>query len=251
MICALPWYRPLLQRPEVLHVTDLVLREQERRFRATGDVRDEAAYLLLRVRGGDLARKRLELAALLGHRAAILATLSTGLPDLSSDVAVPETGLFPVLSGWLRELCSLDAEAGVRAALACCEAGLPLFEKLHPGCREPRAVLHAIREWLADQTWAGRARVVGAALAAEEAVSDATLYVGPLPERTVGFASTYCGLALADEAILRGHGSGMLTDPLSAVCHAASTVAAGIGTEQTARSICESLVPWALGGPAR
>lgn len=42
---------------------DEKLRELERRWRESGTVEDEAAYLLERVRVGDLTQERLELAA--------------------------------------------------------------------------------------------------------------------------------------------------------------------------------------------
>ncbi len=48
-------------------MTDSHLRELERRFKETGSVEDEAAYLLERVRAGDLEQSRLELAAVFGH----------------------------------------------------------------------------------------------------------------------------------------------------------------------------------------
>ena len=51
-------------------MSDQKLRELERRWRETGSVEDEAAYLRERVRVGDLTQERLELAAYLGHAAA-------------------------------------------------------------------------------------------------------------------------------------------------------------------------------------
>jgi len=54
-------------------MSDADLRGLERRFRETGSVEDEAAWLLERVRSGGLEESRLELATFLGHRAATLA----------------------------------------------------------------------------------------------------------------------------------------------------------------------------------
>lgn len=51
-------------------MTDRRLRELERRWQETGNVQDEAAYLVERVRAGDLRRERLELAARWGHAGA-------------------------------------------------------------------------------------------------------------------------------------------------------------------------------------
>ncbi len=61
-------------------MTDQRLRELERR--AADSVEAEAAYLLERVRAGDLARQRLELAACCGHPAARTALGDLGCPTL-------------------------------------------------------------------------------------------------------------------------------------------------------------------------
>lgn len=55
-------------------MSDQSLRELERRWKETGAVEDEAAYLLERVRVGALAQERLELAAYCGAAAASHAT---------------------------------------------------------------------------------------------------------------------------------------------------------------------------------
>lgn len=55
-------------------MSDPTLRELARRWRQTGAAPDEAAYLLARVRVGDLTEAALALAARLGHSAARLAT---------------------------------------------------------------------------------------------------------------------------------------------------------------------------------
>jgi hypothetical protein len=55
-------------------MTDERLRELERRWKESGSVEDEAAYLLERVRVGDLDQERLQLAAYCGHSAAAHAT---------------------------------------------------------------------------------------------------------------------------------------------------------------------------------
>jgi hypothetical protein len=58
-------------------MSDQRLRDLERRWRETGTVEDEAAYLLERVRAGDLSRERLEIAAYLGHEGAAMALAPT------------------------------------------------------------------------------------------------------------------------------------------------------------------------------
>lgn len=54
-------------------MTDSKLRELERRWKETGAVEDEAAYLLARFSAGLLGRRELEWADFLGHQAAHLA----------------------------------------------------------------------------------------------------------------------------------------------------------------------------------
>ena len=54
-------------------MSDAKLRELERKWKESGSVEDEAAYLRERVRVGDLTQERLELAAYCGHGAASLA----------------------------------------------------------------------------------------------------------------------------------------------------------------------------------
>jgi hypothetical protein len=51
-------------------MTDARLRALERRWRESGSLEDEVAYLLERLRTGDLLRDRVELAAYCGHAAA-------------------------------------------------------------------------------------------------------------------------------------------------------------------------------------
>lgn len=61
-------------------MSDARLRALERRVLQTGSVEDEAAWLTERVRAGDLARKRLKLAADCGHPPAC-AALDRALPE--------------------------------------------------------------------------------------------------------------------------------------------------------------------------
>lgn len=63
-------------------MSDERLRELERRWKETGAAEDETAFLLERVRTGDLAAERVALAAGLGHRASEAASKSLGLDGL-------------------------------------------------------------------------------------------------------------------------------------------------------------------------
>lgn len=64
-------------------VTDQKLRRLERRWRSTGNVEDEAAYLRERVRQGDLSERHLRIAAYLGVPGATLALDEDERPCMS------------------------------------------------------------------------------------------------------------------------------------------------------------------------
>lgn len=97
-------------------MSDERLRELERRWKETGSAQDEAAYLLERVRMGDLAQKGLELAAYLGHPAAKLSARdSFKLPDA-------KTGIYGyAVEGWCSRLRAWDKPVFVCLAVACAE----------------------------------------------------------------------------------------------------------------------------------
>lgn len=88
-------------------MSDELLRAAEQRWTATGALEDEAEVLRLRVRAGDLAKERLELAARCGHEGALAAS---GGGDASRDFA----GLFEALLA----LGQLGSRAACVAALA-------------------------------------------------------------------------------------------------------------------------------------
>jgi hypothetical protein len=80
-------------------MSDAKLRDLERRWKETGSVEDEAAYLLERVRVGDLTRERLELAAYCGHEGAMSAIgsqLDSGAPTVWM-VGLARWGSGPIL----------------------------------------------------------------------------------------------------------------------------------------------------------
>lgn len=68
-------------------MTDSHLRELERRFRASGSAEDEAAWLLERVRNGDVSQEDAELASYLGHEAACRVFGSSGPPTSGAALA--------------------------------------------------------------------------------------------------------------------------------------------------------------------
>lgn len=91
-------------------MTDERLRELERRWKETGSVEDEAAWLVERVRAGDLTQERLGLAAHCGHPAAL---------EL---VPRKRRRSFKV---FVNELLSFGRQACLRACVAAGRAALP------------------------------------------------------------------------------------------------------------------------------
>jgi hypothetical protein len=85
-------------------VSDARLRELERRWRETGRVEHEAAFLIERVRAGELGRETLEVAAYCGHQAARRA-VETGLETPHE------------LRDWIRGLLARGPHWLIRASL--------------------------------------------------------------------------------------------------------------------------------------
>lgn len=98
---------------------DARLRELERRA-AHGDTDAQAALLAARVRCGDLERSKVELAAYLGHSAALKAAAEWKLEKPTSKI-----------KRWLRMLCKIEPECMARIVILMHEAvGMDL--KLKP-----------------------------------------------------------------------------------------------------------------------
>jgi len=113
-------------------MSDAKLRELERRWKETGSVEDEAAFLLERVRAGELSQERLELAARLGAQAA-----NTALGRTATKFVVD--GL-PVTS----------AEEALRMALAAARVPLPHWLDRHqaaPVAAQAREAIERAEKW--------------------------------------------------------------------------------------------------------
>jgi hypothetical protein len=114
-------------------VSDARLRELERRWKETGSVDDEAAYLLERVRVGDLTRERLELAAYCGHEGATRAKVG--------EAACEVEGLFAALA-------TSQLDLNIIAVAAAAEQRLPEWSSLSPNDLTPhRALAHIFGVW--------------------------------------------------------------------------------------------------------
>lgn len=109
-------------------MSDARLRELERRWKETNSPDDEAAYLLERVRVGDLTRERLELAAYCGNLAAAQATGIAPLPGLD----------------WLRFLLE-SPTAQTLAACALCGRLERLWRASMSMCRPAEFALRSLR----------------------------------------------------------------------------------------------------------
>jgi hypothetical protein len=109
-------------------VSDERLRDLERRWKETGAVDDEAAWLKERVRVGDLSQVGLVVAAHLGHSGALVAT-GTKRADLDfSRDEEDEEGNRRLLQPWATALLHTSPQGARRALIAGAYASLPFFE---------------------------------------------------------------------------------------------------------------------------
>ena len=111
-------------------MSDANLRELERRFRASGTVEDEAAWLLERARAAELEQSRVEMAAYLGHPAALL-----GLGRAQDGRPVED---------WLDDLPG-HREFLQRFVLAGGAASLPAWHRDHPAWPDEHRAREAAR----------------------------------------------------------------------------------------------------------
>lgn len=118
-------------------MVDASLRELERRFRVTGRIEDEVAWLLARVRAGSLEPSRLELAAYCGHAASLVVRPGAAQGG-------------PAFDPWSRGLERWGREPCVRAA--CVAARHALVKACAPPSElleSTAAALRAADDWLA------------------------------------------------------------------------------------------------------
>lgn len=128
-------------------MTDASLRELERRFRASGNVEDEAAWLRARVQAGEVSEERLKLAAQLEHLASISLVVSFDTPD---NVDCSEiVGLIR----WSRRIAEFGLPAWVAAVLPLADDDVICWEQTRhrpsASLQAPSVATEAAREWLA------------------------------------------------------------------------------------------------------
>ncbi|MEZ6187858.1 MAG: hypothetical protein R3F62_22965 [Planctomycetota bacterium] len=127
-----------------LALSDTVLRELERRFRASGNVEDEAAWLRARVQAGELEPRKLELAAYCGCAGALRA-----MPDARLGRPLDVAKAVDLGEQWGSEV-ALRARAGVVArAVVAWESALSGDRSL----REVSLAAHACSLNPGDETW--------------------------------------------------------------------------------------------------
>lgn len=162
-------------------MTDAKLRELERRWRETGAVEDETAYLQERVRAGTLDDHRLALAATMGCAGA---RRVLGLPD--HEALEDPQEIAKRLSRW-------GKEALVRTAFAFARQVLPLWNAAHCDDLRPRQALECVEAWVEAPTEENERQAGEAALAAHAAADLETPYKGG--ETAAGFAARACAHA--------------------------------------------------------
>jgi hypothetical protein len=115
-------------------VSDERLRALERAWRASGAEDDEVAWLQARLRAGTLDRRKAELAAYCGSRAAQRAC---EVEPTSSEELVP----------WVTGLRAWGKETVVRALVAVARRALPVWEERYPRLPGPVLAMRAAEEW--------------------------------------------------------------------------------------------------------
>jgi hypothetical protein len=132
-------------------MTDSNLRELERRFRTSGSVEDEAAWLLARVRAGELEQSKLNAAAFLEHKAARLAGYSE-LPLWNNDIRAFVSEII-ALGAW-RTPKGAPSAANQLAIRCLCASAYSLAENKTDDrlATSSRLALAAVDRWIPHPT---------------------------------------------------------------------------------------------------
>lgn len=233
-------------------VSDAKLRELERRWRETGAVDDEAAYLLERVRVGDLTPERVELAAYCGNAGA-RATLAPAAPAVFCVLPSSTTDEWDYearesFRSFLTRVAGFGGEAFLHAALAAGWFVLPVFERVRRDPR-PREALEVAEACLLEPSAQNLAKATaaseGAAAAQGGSADIGDVLTGPPPPRESGaadLASYVCQLAATLEVRSRSElGVGAVSDMIEMLG------AVGVNWSMLAGSLAQRVASWALG----
>jgi hypothetical protein len=203
-------------------MSDTKLRDLERRWKETGTVDDEAAYLLERVRVGDLGRERLELAAYCGHEGASRASPhATRHPSGESLQSMSHA----IASRW-------GAEPVARMLVCLARIAAPVWIDTFPEDRRPLDALDAIEDHLACPC-AAHAEVMERAQRQASAAAHA-VYETHSREAVVALAVSNAAQYLEGKGVM-GTSIKQLTGFL--------------GDLYRREAVWNELIPWALGRP--
>jgi len=223
-------------------MSDSELRELERRYRASGSVQAEAAWLRARVQAGELALDCLKLAALLGHEGAH-GVLGEAAPEPTLILREWDHPVeFNTLFDMVRDCADCGCEALVRLIVALSRHLLPLFERERTADFGPRAAIEISERWLVEPDKVSLTMLRDAGWAAGASSDDVVFedsvahQVAELAQRAAEAAQNAHAsdrertLASAEDAALQALHS---LDPEEAV--------------QLEAAVRAELVPWALG----
>lgn len=202
-------------------MSDHRLRELERRFRLSGNLADEAAWLRARVQAGELTQSGLELAAFLGHAAA-----SAALGVQGSDA--PQT-----VEGWLT-FEGRGEEPLTRAVLASASLLLGRLDSTPPLFETLSEVVRAIEAWCLDPM-AERAEEISAGYSQTKRLVDE--HLGGYEEPGYALLQVF---ALVSESSGSPNWQGCVQWALR--CAEKATSASEVHA-----AVRKELVPWALG----
>lgn len=167
-------------------MSDERIRELERRFKETGSVEDEAAWLKERVRVGDLTEERLSLAAYCGHKAARTAQ------GRQSSYQVPESRLRSWFNGLVWAAWS-SKPVVVRAANAAARFSVTDWSKQWQTPDDLLAALQAVDAWLDCPCPQHRSRAKEASdkarIAAYDLEEEHGIELGMAPIQSASFAA--------------------------------------------------------------
>lgn len=201
-------------------MSDSTLRDLLRRWQRSGSITDEAAYRRERVRAGELAGPRLDLAAHCGHPAA-RQVIGGGWPAQ--------------LHPWVHGLRRWGPEALVRAAVAAARFVYPHWSAGLHGPRDGEWVTEALRaaeEAVLRPAAIDRKTLQRHGQEASLATSESDVEFG------VEAAADCCALAIK-----------VLLDPTPETAWECVRAASGAEPEEEVlQAVQDELVPWALGG---
>lgn len=219
-------------------MTDSHLRELERRFKESGSVEDEVAYLLERVRLGELDRDMLELAAYCGHQASCQA-LGDQVPRM------PEK-----LKAWVEGLQVWNKETCVRAVIAVAQTCISIWAKRYPEENRPqRAIASAIAWAMCPCEGHERAARTARDAAVEARAAGLTEAVETDPELSSWDEGVEARAAdaAAGAAAWAALAAGSTSAAVAAGVAAVEVDAYAALANQVKQAICNDLIPWALG----